>query len=131
MIPKLHYISQGNSPKEHLDHIQKACASGAELVVLDLQDSSEKKYLKIAKQAREITAHFQTRLMISAHYKIAKDLKVAAASASSATFEHSSFDLPFCVHALTASALHASSALPDAVHLVRRHETFCHTRHAG
>lgn len=76
MIPKLHYISQGNSPKEHLDHIQKACASGAELVVLDLQDSSEKKYLKIAKQAREITAHFQTRLMISAHYKIAKDLKV-------------------------------------------------------
>ena len=76
MIPKLHYISQGNSPKAHLDHIQNACAAGAELVVLNLQNSSEKKYLKIVKQAREITSHFQTRLIISAHYKIAKELKV-------------------------------------------------------
>jgi len=25
MIPKLHYIPQGNTPKEHLDNIQKAC----------------------------------------------------------------------------------------------------------
>jgi len=76
MIPKLYYISQGNSPKAHLDHIQNACAAGAELVVLDIQNSSEKKFLKIAKQAREITAHFQTRLIISTHYKIAKEIKV-------------------------------------------------------
>jgi len=76
MIPKLHYISQGSSPKKHLDNIQNACAAGAELVLLDLQISSEKKYLKIAQQAREITAHFQTRLIINAHFKIAKDLKV-------------------------------------------------------
>jgi thiamine-phosphate pyrophosphorylase len=76
MIPKLHYISQGSSPKNHLDNIQNACAAGAELVVLDLQDSSEKKYLKIANQAREITAHFQTRLIINAHLKIAKNVKV-------------------------------------------------------
>ena len=46
MIPKLHYISQGNSPKAHLDHIQNACAAGAELVVLDIQNSSEKKVFK-------------------------------------------------------------------------------------
>ena len=76
MIPKLHYISQGNSPKTHLDNIQNACASGAELVVLDIQNSSEKKFLKIATKAREITAHFQTRLIINAHIKLAKDLKV-------------------------------------------------------
>ena len=76
MIPKLHYISQGNSPKDHLDNIQNACAAGAELVVLDIQNSSEKKFLKIAKQAREITSHFQTRLIISAHFKLAKELKV-------------------------------------------------------
>ena len=36
MIPKLHYISQGNTPKEHLDNIQKACTSGIELVQLSL-----------------------------------------------------------------------------------------------
>ena len=47
MIPKLHYISQGNSLNEHLDNIQKACAAGIELVLLDLQNCSEKKVLKL------------------------------------------------------------------------------------
>ena len=36
-IPKLHYISQGHSPKEHLENIQNACTSGAELVELRLE----------------------------------------------------------------------------------------------
>jgi thiamine-phosphate pyrophosphorylase len=76
MIPKLHYISQGSSAREHLGNIQNACAAGIELVVLDLQNSSEKKYLKTAKQARELTAHYQTRLIINTHLTMAKDLKV-------------------------------------------------------
>jgi len=75
MIPKLHYISQGNSPKEHLENIQKACTSGAELVQLRLKNVSEKKLLKLASEAREITAHFQTRLIINDHFKIAKSIK--------------------------------------------------------
>ena len=75
IIPKLHYISQGNSPKEHLENIQKACTSGAELVQLGLKDVSEKKFLKLAKEAREITSHFQTRLIINDHYKIAIAVK--------------------------------------------------------
>lgn len=75
MIPKLHYISQGNSPEAHLEHIQKACAAGAELVQLNLELTSEKKQLKFATEAREITAHFQTRLIINEHYKIAKEVK--------------------------------------------------------
>jgi thiamine-phosphate pyrophosphorylase len=75
IIPKLHYISQGSSPKEHLDNIQKACTSGAELVQLHLKNVSEKKLLKIATTAREITSHFQTRLIINDNYKIAKEVK--------------------------------------------------------
>ena len=75
MIPKLHYISQGISPKEHIENIQKACSSGAELVQLNINNLSEKKYLKLAKEAREITAHFQTRLILKNHYKIAKEVK--------------------------------------------------------
>ncbi|WP_308991726.1 thiamine phosphate synthase [Mariniflexile litorale] len=75
IIPKLHYISQGNSPKEHLENIQKACTSGAELVQLRLKNISEKKILKLAKEAREITSHFQTRLIINDYYKIAKEIK--------------------------------------------------------
>ncbi len=75
IIPKLHYISQENSPKEHLENIQKACTSGIELVQLHLKNISEKKVLKLAKEAREITSHFQTRLIINHHYKIAKEVK--------------------------------------------------------
>lgn len=75
VIPKLHYISQGNSPQEHLENIQKACSSGAELVQLNLKNTSEKKYLKFAQEAREITAHFQTRLLLNEHYKIVKEVK--------------------------------------------------------
>ncbi|MBJ2174425.1 thiamine phosphate synthase [Aureibaculum sp. A20] len=75
IIPKLHYISQGNSLKEHLENIQKACTSGSELVQLRLKNISEKKYLKFAEEAREITAHFQTRLIINDNYKIAKAVK--------------------------------------------------------
>jgi len=75
IIPKLHYISQGSSPKEHLENIQKACTSGAELVQLRLKDIPQKKLLKFAIEAREITSHFQTRLIINDHYKIAKEVK--------------------------------------------------------
>ena len=75
IIPKLHYISQGNTPKEHLENIQKACSSGAELVQLRLKNISEKKHLKWSQEAREITSHFQTRLIINDDYKIAKTVK--------------------------------------------------------
>ena len=75
MIPKLHYISQGSTPKEQLDNIQKACTSGIELVQLSLNITSQKKLLNCAWQAREITAHFQTRLVITDQYKIAKQVK--------------------------------------------------------
>lgn len=75
MISKLHYISQGNTAKEHLENIEKACTSGAELVQLRLKNLSEKKILKTAEEAREITGRFQTRLIINDHYKIAKKVK--------------------------------------------------------
>ena len=75
MIPKLHYISEGSSPKEHLENIQKACSSGSELVQLRLKNVSKKECLKFATAAREITSHFQTRLIINDHYKIAKTIK--------------------------------------------------------
>ena len=74
-VPKLHYISQGETPKEHLENIQKACTYGAELVQLRLKDLSPKKVLKAAEEAREITSHYQTRLIINDYYKIAKEVK--------------------------------------------------------
>ena len=61
MIPKLHYISQGSSPKEHLENIQQACSTGTELVQLRLKNVSEKKYLKFANEAKEITSLFHVK----------------------------------------------------------------------
>jgi len=75
IIPKLHYISQGDSPKKLLENIQKACTSGIELIQLHLNDISGKKILKLAEESREITSHYQTRLIITDHYKIAKEVK--------------------------------------------------------
>ena len=75
MISKLQYISQGATPEEHLENIQKACASGAEWVQLRLKKMAPKILLETAKKAREITNHFQTRLIINDYYKIAKEVK--------------------------------------------------------
>ena len=44
---------------------KKFIAYCAELVVLNLKGISEKKYLKIVTEAREITSHFQTILIIN------------------------------------------------------------------
>ena len=75
MIPKLHYISEGKNPKEVLENIQKACTAGIEIVQLKLDKLSDKKFLKLATEVREITSYFQTRLIINQHYKIAKEVK--------------------------------------------------------
>lgn len=74
MVSKLHYITQGNTPEEHLENIQRACASGVEWVQLRLKKVDPKTLLEIAKKAREITGHFQTRLIINDHYKVAKEV---------------------------------------------------------
>lgn len=75
MIPKLHYISQGKTAKLILENVQKACTSGAELVQLDLNNVSNAQLVSVAQEARDITSHFQTRLVIKEHYKIAKEVK--------------------------------------------------------
>lgn len=75
MISKLHYISQGKTPEEHLENIQKACASGVELVQLRLKDVGEKVVMETARKAKEITGRFQTRLIINDYYKVAAEVK--------------------------------------------------------
>ncbi len=74
MISKLQYISQGVTPEEHLLNIQNACTAGSEWVQLRLKNQTDKVILETAQKAREITNHFQTRLIINDHYKIAKQV---------------------------------------------------------
>ena len=75
MISKLHYISQGKTPENHLENIQKACVSGADWVQLRLKDMDAETILETAKKAREITNSFKVKLIINDHYKIAKAIK--------------------------------------------------------
>lgn len=75
MISKLHYISQGTTPEEHLEHIQRACIAGADWVQLRLKKLDETVLLKTAQKAKDITDYFQTRLIINDHYKIAIAIK--------------------------------------------------------
>ncbi|BAO56338.1 thiamin-phosphate pyrophosphorylase [Nonlabens marinus S1-08] len=75
MIPKLHYISNAETPQDHLDNIQKACSAGIELVQLDMRHVKKAAVLKLSKDVQAITSHFQTRLIITGHYKIAKTIK--------------------------------------------------------
>ena len=74
MVSKLQYISQGKTPEEHLANIQGACTAGADWVQLRLKNVDPKTVLETAKKAREITSHFQTRLIINDYYKVAKEV---------------------------------------------------------
>ncbi len=74
MISRLHYITQGKTVEEHLENIQRACSSGVEWVQLRLKNVDPKTVLETAKKAREITAHYQTRLIINDYYKVAKEV---------------------------------------------------------
>lgn len=71
MIPKLHYISQGASPTQHLENIKKACVSGIDLVQLRLKNETNHVVLETAKKAREITSKHGVLLIINDHFKIA------------------------------------------------------------
>lgn len=75
MISKLQYISQGDSPKDHLDNITNACSSGADWVQLRLKNVAHETLLKTAEKAREITDHYHARFILNDHYKIAKTVK--------------------------------------------------------
>ncbi|WP_282072863.1 thiamine phosphate synthase [Polaribacter atrinae] len=75
MIHKLHYISQGETPKEHLENIQKACVAGADWVQLRLKNIDAKTILETAKEARGITTRFKAKLIINDHYTVVKEIK--------------------------------------------------------
>ena len=75
MIPKLHYISKGNTPDEHLENIQKAYTHGATLVQLRLKNVPINQVLAVAKKVRKVTAHYKTKLIINDYYEIAKEVK--------------------------------------------------------
>lgn len=71
MISNLHYISQGKTPAEHLENIQRLCKAGANWVQLRLKDETFEVCLETAKAARKICDRSGTILIINDQTEIA------------------------------------------------------------
>jgi len=71
IISRLQYISQGNTPKEHLINIQDAIGAGCDWVQLRMKNIEEKLYLETAIEAKKITSLNGAKLIINDNVKVA------------------------------------------------------------
>ncbi|MFI5203005.1 MAG: thiamine phosphate synthase [Flavobacteriales bacterium] len=72
MIDRLHYISSGKSPEEHLQHIHEACEAGVRWIQLRLKKITYDEYLFYACEARKITKTFDAILIINDNPRVAE-----------------------------------------------------------
>ncbi len=72
MLPKLQYISQGNTPGEHLTHIESALDAGVSLVQLRLKNSSDELYLDLAHKTKALCDAYAAKLIINDQATIAQ-----------------------------------------------------------
>ncbi|MDT0685943.1 thiamine phosphate synthase [Autumnicola psychrophila] len=74
MISHLHYISQGETPEEHLENIQNVCAAGVDWVQLRLKNEPFETVQETAKAAKKICNEFQVKLIINDFPEVAKSV---------------------------------------------------------
>jgi thiamine-phosphate pyrophosphorylase len=74
MISNLHYISQGETPEEHLRNIHRICLAGADWVQLRLKDEIFETVLDTARSAKEICDLFKVKLIINDYPEVAKQV---------------------------------------------------------
>ncbi|MCD6018868.1 MAG: thiamine phosphate synthase [Bacteroidetes bacterium] len=72
MLHKLHYISQGQTPEVHIQHIASALNAGVKLVQLRLKNLSNDQYTEYAIQAKELCGKFGAQLIINDNPIVAK-----------------------------------------------------------
>ena len=68
----LQYISQGSTPKEHLQNIQKVCEAGGKWIQLRLKNVATSVYLETAMLCREICNTHNATLLINDNISVAK-----------------------------------------------------------
>ncbi|MDN3596044.1 thiamine phosphate synthase [Zunongwangia endophytica] len=71
-ISCLHYISQGENTKAHLENIERVLQAGGNWIQLRLKETSAKKVLETAIAAREMCSAYQAKLIINDHVEVAK-----------------------------------------------------------
>lgn len=74
MISNLHYISQGETPEEHLRNIHRICLAGADWVQLRLKDETLETVVKTARAAKEICDLLKVKLIINDYPEVAKQV---------------------------------------------------------
>lgn len=72
MLPKLQYISQGNTSGEHLTHIESALGAGVRLIQLRLKNSSDELYLDLAHRTKTLCNAYDAKLIINDHAGVAQ-----------------------------------------------------------
>jgi len=65
MIDRIHYISQGLTPDDHLKSIERVLLAGAKWIQLRLKNTDEHKLLKIAENALELCNRYDAKLIIN------------------------------------------------------------------
>lgn len=71
-MDKIYYISQGETPEEHLKNIKNVCEAGCKLIQLRLKNQSVKVYIETALKAKQICDTYNAQLIINDLIEIAK-----------------------------------------------------------
>ena len=73
-MDRLYYISQGRTPDEHIDHIEKVCQAGIQLVQLRMKQSSEKVLIPTALEVKKVCEKYGAQLIINDHIEVALEV---------------------------------------------------------
>ena len=73
-MDKIYYISQGITPKNHLNNIKNVCEIGCKLVQLRLKNTSLEVYISTAFRAKEICNKYDAKLIINDNINVVKQV---------------------------------------------------------
>ena len=74
MVSRLHYISQGVKPSDHLQAIERACGAGVKWIQLRIKEASPGDIEACAREARSICARYGAALIVNDSPQLAKKI---------------------------------------------------------
>jgi thiamine-phosphate pyrophosphorylase len=78
MLHRLQYISQGETPQEHLENIRTMLDSGVKLIQIRLKKTEKQVYLEYAASAKELCKRHDANLIINDEPHIARSIQADA-----------------------------------------------------
>jgi thiamine-phosphate pyrophosphorylase len=78
MLHKLHYISQGATPNEHIKNIESVLNAGIKLVQLRLKNILEEMYIDLGSKVKELCSNHQAVFIINDNVNVARSCNADA-----------------------------------------------------